>query len=110
MSDTATAPDPLHFDPAEISHIVVDGPNAEETWTAQQWNEYIDRCKDPRTGGEAIFKVVRLIPATRACTACDGTGQRRGFNADGEFESVERCGGCDGTGRAAAEPESGAVL
>lgn len=44
----------------------------------------------------------------RRCTACDGTGQRRDFNADGEFESVEVCGGCDGTGRVAAETESGA--
>lgn len=58
----STTPDPLHFDPAKYSHIVVDGPNAEETWTTAQWNEYIDRCKDPETGGEIIFKVVRLVP------------------------------------------------
>jgi len=58
-----TTPDPLHFDPAEYSHIVVDGPNDEETWTATQWNGYIDRCNDPRTGSEIIFKIVRLIPA-----------------------------------------------
>lgn len=101
--------DPLHFDPAEFSHIVVDGPNAEETWTVAQWNEYIDRCKDPRTGGEIIFKVVRLIPITRTCTGCDGTGQRRDFDADGDFESVEPCGGCDGTGRVATVAESGAA-
>lgn len=62
-------PDPLHFDPAEFSHIVVDGPNAEETWTAQQWNEYIDCCKDPRTGGEIIFRIVRLTPAETASFA-----------------------------------------
>lgn len=54
--------DSLHFEPSEFSHIVVDGPNAEETWTAQQWNEYIDYCNDPETGGEIIFRVVRLIP------------------------------------------------
>jgi len=59
----ATLPDPLHFDPAEYSHIVVDGPNAEETWTTAQWNEHIDRCNNPDTGGEIIFKVVRLVPA-----------------------------------------------
>lgn len=46
---------------------------------------------------------------TRTCTGCDGTGERRDFNTDGEFESVERCGGCDGTGRVAIEAESGAV-
>jgi hypothetical protein len=62
MTDPTT-PDPLHFDPTEFSHIVVDGPNAEETWTTAQWNDYIDRCKDPKTGGEIIFKVVRLVPA-----------------------------------------------
>ena len=43
---------------------------------------------------------------TRTCTGCDGTGQRRDFNTEGEFESVERCGGCDGTGRVASEDES----
>lgn len=42
---------------------------------------------------------------TRTCTGCDGTGERRDFNADGEFESVERCGGCDGTGRVAIAAE-----
>lgn len=46
---------------------------------------------------------------TRTCTGCDGTGERRDFNTDGEFESVERCGGCDGTGRVAIEAESGAA-
>lgn len=48
---------------------------------------------------------------TRTCTGCDGTGQRRDFNTDGEFESVERCGGCGGTGRVAIEDaaESGAA-
>lgn len=61
--------------------------------------------------------VIALVPGgqdtaaeTRTCTGCDGTGERRDFNADGEFESVERCGGCDGTGRVAIEDaaESGA--
>ena len=48
---------------------------------------------------------------TRTCTGCDGAGERRDFNTDGEFESVERCGGCDGTGRVAieADAESGAA-
>lgn len=85
------------------------------------WPEVLEGANDdlpaapvPQIEGQTV---IALVPGrqdtaaeTRTCTGCDGTGERRDFNTDGEFESVERCGGCDGTGRVAIEDaaESGA--
>lgn len=91
-----------HID--QLQQAVLEADDRPEGWSAT--------VADAAAEARALVPGRQDTPAeTRTCTGCDGTGERRDFNTDGEFESVERCGGCDGTGRVAieADAESGAA-